>query len=93
MIAAGVSDTVELFQSDTVHDNSQSSLMQPWLPGLEAKLQVKHATAITQFKEELNDDPEYACCCCCERLQQRKALTSMKNSGPKFSSPMWQKLK
>ena len=56
MIAAGVSDSVELFQSNTVHDNSQSSLMQPGLPGLEAKLQVKHATVITQFEEELNDE-------------------------------------
>ena len=66
--------------------------MQPGLPGLEAKLQVKHATVITQFEEELNDDPEYACCCC-ECSQQRKALTSMKNSGQTFSSPTWQKLK
>ena len=66
--------------------------MQPGLPGLEAKLQVEHATVITQFEEELHDDPEYACCSC-ERLQQRKAVTSMKNSGQKFSSPMWQKLK
>ena len=93
MIAAGVSDSVQLFQSDhTVHNNSQGTPIQQGLPGLEAKVYVKHATVITQFEEKLNDDPKYACCSC-ERLLQRKAVTSMKNSGQNFSSPMWQKLK
>ena len=58
MIAAGISEFAELFHSDIEHENSQGSLMQPGLPGLEAKLQVEHATVITQFEEELNDDPE-----------------------------------
>lgn len=33
--------------------------MQQQLPGLEGELQVKHASVITQFEEQLNDDPEY----------------------------------
>ena len=93
MTAAGVSDFAELFyQSGVELGGSQDRLMQPGLPGLETKLQIEHATVITQFEDELNDDPEYACCSC-ERLHQRKNVTRMKNSGQKFSSPMWQKLK
>ena len=93
MTAAGISDFAELFHHCHVeHDSSRDSLIQPGLPGLEAKLQVEHATVITHFEEELNDDPEYACCSC-EHLHQRKAVTSMRNSGHKFSSPMWQQLK
>ena len=92
--AAGIGDFAEFFQSDVEQDDSQAvaSFMQPGMPGLEAKLQLEHATVITQFEEEVHDDPEYACCSC-ERLHQRKAVTSMKNSANKFSSPMWQQLK
>ena len=92
MTAAGVSDLAELLcQSHVEHDSSQGSLMQPGLPGLEAERQVKHASVITQFEEELNDDPEYACCSC-EHLHQWKAVPSMKNSCQIFTSPIWQQL-
>ena len=92
--AAGISDFAQFFQSDVEQDDSQAvaSFMQPGMPGLEAKLQLEHVTVITQFEEEVHDDPEYACCRC-ERLNQRKTVTSMKNSANKFSSPMWQQLK
>ena len=66
--------------------------MQPGMPGLEAKLDLEHATVITQFDEKLHNDPEYACCSF-ERLHKRKAVTSMKNSANTFSSPMWLQLK
>ena len=67
--AAGISDFAELFESDVPQDDSQAvaTFIQPGMPGLEAKLQVEHASIITQYEEELHDDPEYACCSC-ERL-------------------------
>ena len=91
---AGISDFAEFFHSDAEEDNSLAvaSFMQPGMPGVEAKLEWEHATVITQFEEELHNDPEYACCSF-ECLHQRKAVTSMKNSTNTFLSPMWLQLK
>ena len=64
-------------ETDKSHLQTNSKFMQAVTPGLEAKLQVQHAPVITQFEQEVRDDPEYGCCSC-ERLHQRKAVTSMK---------------
>ena len=56
------------------------------LKSVESQLLIAHAQVISDLEKEIDDDPEHAHCSC-ERLHQRKTVTKVKLSVPRFGLP------